>query len=182
MKNKAFELASYVFSKDEPILLDTNVWLYLFPAPSDPNTAPAGYSAALKEMLTAGVHLASDAITISEYLGSYWRIEYKGAYQKKYGKLKAFRKSPDFAAIGASASLFAQKILKLCSRHDYPFASIDVDQVLSNFESGVMDINDGLLVESCRHNGWKFVTHDEDCTEGGIEVLTVNPKLIAACP
>ncbi len=182
MKNKAHDLATYGFAKDEALLLDTNIWLYLYPAPSDPNTAPAAYSAALKQMLTTGVHLVLDAITISEYLSGYWRLEYKGAYQKKYGKLKEFRKSPDFAAVGAAASFFAHQILKLCSRHDYPFASINVDQVLKDFESGAMDINDGLLVESCRHNGWKFVTHDNDCTEGGIEVLTANPKLIAACP
>ena len=40
MKNKAHDLANYAFQKDEPLLLDTNVWLYLYPAPSDRPTGP----------------------------------------------------------------------------------------------------------------------------------------------
>ena len=77
---------------------------------------------------------------------------------------------------------FAKNILGLCSRYDHPFAAINVGQVLSDFESGAQDTNDGFLIESCRQHGWKFVTNDGDFTEGGIEVLTNNPKLIAACP
>jgi predicted nucleic acid-binding protein len=183
MKNKAYDVTSYNFSKDEPLLLDANVWLYLFPAPSDTRTAPSGYSTALKQMLTVGAYLALDSIVISEYLTVYCRLEFRGALRKKYdNNLKDFRKSPDFSPVGASASLLAQKILKLCSRRDYPFANINIGQVLIDFESGAQDMNDLLLIESCRLNGWKFVTNDADCTEGGIEILTTNPKLIAACP
>lgn len=36
MKNKAYDLSSYSFSSDEQVLVDTNVWLYLFPAPGNP--------------------------------------------------------------------------------------------------------------------------------------------------
>ncbi len=35
MKNKAYDLRSYNFVKDEALLIDTNIWLYLFPAPSE---------------------------------------------------------------------------------------------------------------------------------------------------
>jgi predicted nucleic acid-binding protein len=184
VKNKAHDVAKYVFSKEEPLLLDANVWLYLFPAPSDKSTAPgAGYSAALKQMMAAGVHLALDAMVISEYLNRYCRIEFLALYRTKYGNdFKRFRKSPDFASVGPNASFFAKEILKLCSRYDNAFAKIDIGQVLIDFESGALDFNDGLLIESCRLNGWKFVTHDGDCTSGGIAVLTANAKLIAACP
>jgi predicted nucleic acid-binding protein len=183
MNNKAHDLSAYAFSKDEPLLLDANIWLYLFPAPSDPNLAPApAYSAAFKQILTTGAKLTIDPIVISEYLSSYCRIEFRVLFQKKYGAFKPFRKSPDFATVGHNAAFFAQQILKLCSRHDYPFTKIDIAQMLLSVESGTMDANDGLLIESCRHNGWKLVTHDADCTLGGIEVLTTNPDLIAACP
>jgi hypothetical protein len=44
------------------VLLDTNVWLYLYPAPSDrPTYHAAGYSAALKSMLAAGSRLVMQA-------------------------------------------------------------------------------------------------------------------------
>lgn len=36
MKNKAHNLTSYSFSHGEQILVDTNVWIYLFPAPGYP--------------------------------------------------------------------------------------------------------------------------------------------------
>lgn len=183
MNNKAHDVSKYAFAKDEPLLLDANVWLYLFPAPSDPNLAPApAYSAAFKQILSAGAQLAIDPIVVSEYLSGYCRIEFKVLFQKKYGTFKPFRKSPDFATVGPKAAFFAQEILKLCSRHDYPFTKVDIAQMLADIETGAMDANDRLLIESCRHNGWKLVTHDGDCTLGGIEVLTTNPALIAACP
>ena len=183
VNNKAHDLAGYTFVKDEPLLLDSNVWLYLFPPPSEKRSAPATYSVALKNMLSAGVALALESIVLSEYLTVYCRVEFRGAHQKKYqNDFKSFRKSSDFRAVGANASVQAQKILKLCSRHDYPFSSIDIGRMLSDFESGTMDANDGLLIGSCRHHQWKLVTHDVDCTHGGIEVLTANPQLIAACP
>ena len=71
-------------------------------------------------------------------------------------------------------------MLQLAKRHDYPFAKINVNGVLADFEAGSFDFNDGLLVETCRHNGWKLVTHDADFTSGGIEVLTKNQRLIVA--
>ncbi len=36
MNNKAYDLSSYSFSRGEQILVDTNIWLYLFPAPGNP--------------------------------------------------------------------------------------------------------------------------------------------------
>ena len=94
---------------------------------------------------------------------------------------KKFRRSAAFTAIGQGAAIFARKILKLCSRYDHPFAATDIAQLLVDFEAGVHDLNDGLLLDTCRQRGWKLVTHDGDCTSGGIDVLTSNPRLIVAC-
>jgi hypothetical protein len=58
MKNKARDLSTYAFSKGEALLLDANVWLYLFPAPSGQLSGFSGrYSAALKRMLVEGAQL-----------------------------------------------------------------------------------------------------------------------------
>ena len=182
MKNKAHNLATYTFMNGEPLLLDTNVWLYLFPAPSGklPGFATS-YSAALKRMLTAGTHLALDALILSEYLNRYCRIEWGALHKAAQPDFKKFRQSAAFASIGQGAAEFARRMLKLSSRHDHPFATVNVAQVLTDFESGAHDLNDGLLVETCRHHGWKLVTNDGDFTQGGIDVLTANPRLIAAC-
>lgn len=182
MKNKAHDLATYAFSNGDALLFDTNVWLYLFPAPSATAHGFANnYSAALKRMLAGGVALVLDALVLSEYLNRYCRIEWNALHKTRYPDFKKFRQSSDFTSVGQGAALFARNILKLCSRHDHPFASADVTQVLADFESGAQDLNDGLLVETCRHHKWKLVTNDGDITKGGIEVLTANPRLIAAC-
>lgn len=183
MKNRALNLSSYSFSTSEALLFDANIWLYLFPAPSKlPPKYAQQYSSALKRMLQAGSPLVLDALVLSEYLNSYCRIEWKALHLKAHPHFKSFRQSSAFCSVSQNAAVFARKILGLCSRHDHPFAGCNVVQVLNDFETGAQDLNDGLLVETCRHHGWKLVTNDGDFTNGGIEVLTTNPKLIAACP
>lgn len=182
MKNKAHDLSTYTFSSGESLLLDANVWLFLFPAPSGRSSSQAAnYTTAFKNMLMASASLVMDVLVLSEYLNRYCRIEWSALHKSAYPDFKRFRLSPDYAAVGQGAALFARKILKLCTRHDHPFSASDVARVLTDFESGTCDFNDGLFVETCRQNGWKFVTNDGDFTTGGIEVLTSNPKLLSAC-
>ena len=183
MKNKAHDIATYSFQKGEPLLLDTNVWLYICPAPSDTSKVhTAGYVAAFKKMLSAGCCLAMDAIILSEYLNRYCRIEWNALHKQTYRDFKAFRNTGAFQAIAQKAATFARSMLKLCTCHDHPFATTDIARVLADFEAGSNDFNDGLLVETCRHYNWKLVTNDSDCVHGGIDVLTTNPKLLTACP
>jgi predicted nucleic acid-binding protein len=183
MKNKVHNLATYAFQKDESLLLDTNVWLFLYPAPSNtPVGHAASYSAALKSMLAAGSRLIMDAMILSEYLNRYCRIEWNALHKVTQPDFKAFRKSPSFRAVGQGAATFAREILKLCTRYDHPFAAADVTRVLADFEAGTNDINDGLLAETCRQYGWKLVTNDSDFATGGIEVLTSHPVLLKAFP
>lgn len=183
MKNKAHNLSAYAFQKEEPFLLDANIWLYLFAAPSGaPAVFASQYSAAFKTMLTAGVRLVMDAMVLSEYLNRYCRIEWAALHRSTHSDFKAFRQSAAFQAVGKGAAIFARKILTLCARHDHPFASADVVRILTDFEAGSCDFNDGLIAETCRHHKWRLVTNDGDFTEGGIEVLTTNPRLLRACP
>ncbi|MCI0623779.1 MAG: PIN domain-containing protein [Acidobacteria bacterium] len=183
MKNKAHDLRRYKFQKEEPLLLDTNVWLYLFPAPSGPASTHASiYSTALKAMLAASSRLVMDAMVLSEYLNRYCRIEWNALHKMAEPDFKRFRKSARFGSVGPGAATFARQMLKLCTRHDHPFATADVMQVLVDFEAGSNDFNDGMLAETCRHRGWKLVTNDSDFITGGIEVLTSHPVLLKACP
>ena len=183
MRNKAHNLAAYSFSKGETLLLDANVWLYLYPPPSQriKRKFIQQYSKGLKSMQSAGVQLTMDAMVLSEYLNTYCRIEWKALHQIQYPKFKSFRKSAAFKAVGRNAAFFAGSMLKLCVCHDHPFAAANIKQVLADFAAGTTDFNDSLLAEACRHNGWKLVTHDSDFTSGGIEVLTTNSRLLAAC-
>ena len=183
MKNKAHDLATYSFSRGETLLLDANVWLYLYPPSSKSKSKfTQQYSNGLKSMQSAGAQLIMDAMVLSEYLNTYCRIEWKALHQTRYPKFKSFRKSAAFEKVGKGAASFAGSMLKGCVCHDHPFAAANVKQVLADFAAGATDFNDGLLAETCRHNGWKLVTNDRDFTSGGIEILTTNSKLLADCP
>lgn len=183
MKNKAHNLSSYSFSLDEQILVDTNVWLYLFPAPTDPsNRFATQYSTAFSNLVSAQAQLVLDPMVLSEYLNRYIRIEWEGNYKSRYPKFKDFRNSSEFTAIASAAETFAKKILSFCQIHSIPANELDLNQALSAFSTGGEDFNDALLVDICKKRNLKLMTNDGDFQDGGIEVLTTNPKLLRACP
>lgn len=182
MKNKAYNLSNYNFVKDETLVIDTNVWLYLFPAPSDSKRSfTRQYSAAFKVILDTKVTVVINSLILSEYLNRYCRIEWEALYKITYPKFKDFRQSADYTSVGQQAASFAKNILKFCSKKDDDFTGANVAQILSDFESGIVDFNDGLIADSCFRYGWKLITHDGDFIEGGIDVLTTNQKLLANC-
>ncbi|EXI71433.1 MAG: hypothetical protein AW07_03662 [Candidatus Accumulibacter sp. SK-11] len=75
-----------------------------------------------------------------------------------------------------------KQILKNSSSRDTHLENIDMPAVLAAVESGTVDFNDAMLIQNCRLNGWKLLTHDGDMTLGGIDLLTTNKKLLNACP
>jgi predicted nucleic acid-binding protein len=182
MKNKAYDLSSYNFIKDEILLVDANIWLYLLPAPSDSNRSlTRQYSSAFKGILDNKVTIIINSLILSEYLNRYCRIEWAALHQATYPKFKEFRQSSDYTTVGQQAASFATRILKFCTKKDDSFTAANMTQILGDFESGMVDFNDGLIADSCCRYGWKLITHDGDFTEGGIDVLTTNQKLLANC-
>lgn len=179
--NRAYNLSNYPFRSGESFLFDTNVWLYLYPAslPRKPRGYVADYSRAFKLMLSAGVRLVVDVLVLSEYLNRYCRI----AWEARYSHLdfKSFRKSSEFVEVDKRAAVAIRRILKLSKRVDHPLTQVVIPQLLTDFETGASDFNDGLIAQTCRLHGWKLVTNDADFTTGGIEVLTMNRKLLRAC-
>ncbi len=111
MKNKAYDLSSYPFSSDDQVLVDTNVWLYLFPAPGNPpyNFAQQ-YSTAFANLVSAKAQPVLDPMVLSEYLNSYTRIEWRGNNKSQYPKYKDFRNSSDFSAVASAAETSAKRI------------------------------------------------------------------------
>lgn len=182
MNNKAYDLASYSFSSGEQVLIDTNIWLYLFPAPGDPKRPFAQqYSSAFGRLISAQARPVLDPLVLSEYLNRYCRIEWEGGYKAKYSNFKMFRTSSDFLSVGNSAKIFASKILGCCHLHPTSAKELNLKQALTDFAAGELDFNDALLVAVCQKRGIKLMTNDGDFKQGGIEVLTTNPKLLKAC-
>jgi predicted nucleic acid-binding protein len=182
MNNKAYNLASYSFSSGEQIMLDTNIWLYLFPAPGNPQHHFANqYSSAFSRLISAKAQPVLDPMILSEYLNRYCRIEWEGSYKSKYSTFKSFRKSVDFGRVVSVAQSFALKILGFCHVHSIPANDLDIKQALASLASGDVDFNDALLIDICRKQNLRLMTNDSDFRHGGIEVLTTNPRLLSAC-
>lgn len=183
MNNKAYDLASYSFSLGEQILIDTNVWLYLFPAPGNPQQRFARqYSSAFSQLVKAQAEPVLDPMVLSEYLNRYCRIEWEGHFKAQYPKFKHFRQSRDFPAVASAAQSFATRILNFCQIHTISANELDLIQALADFAAGQTDFNDALLVDICKKRNLKLMTNDADFQRGGIEVLTTNPRLLRACP
>lgn len=188
-KNRAYHALAYPFQKGEPILFDANVWIYLQPPSAQPTPWYAkSYSSVLKQILLVGAQPVIEALVLSEYLNRYWRVEWKtwlkqnSALAPQFADAKAFRLSPHFRSIGAAAIADAKQILTMCDTADTPTQLCNLDDALMEFGAGSLDFNDAVLVETCRLRGWKVLTHDRDMVVGGVEVLTTNQNLLAACP
>ncbi len=182
-KNKAHNAATYTFLAGEPILVDANVWLYLLPPAAQPSPWwAAAYSGAFSRLLKAKAQPIIDALILSEYLNRYVRIEYDASWKTTYPWFKDFRKSVDSVKVLRAAVAEVKQILKTSLPRDTPLANMDVPAVLDAVQNGTTDFNDGLLIQNCRLNSWKLLTHDLDMTLGGIELLTTNKKLLQACP
>ena len=181
-KNKAHNASSYIFQEGEPILIDANVWLFLHPPAGDAGSIwTKDYSAVYKSLIKAKARPMTDAMVLSEYLNRYFRVEWEAGWKEQYKDFKSFRKSQYFKGLAEDAIAEARQIVKLAELQDIPLRSFDFDAILSGTENGTLDFNDAVIVETCRHHGWKLLTNDEDCSIGGIEVLTVLPALIRAC-
>lgn len=182
MKNKAFNLSSYTFSEGEKILLDTNIWLYLFPAPSNPsNSVATQYSKAFSRLVGVKAQPILDPMVLGEYLNRYARIEWEGLYKTQYASFKQFRNSPDFHAVASSLEIFARKILSVCEVHTIAANELNLHQALTDFSHGHVDFTDAILLDVCRKNSIKIMTNDGDFQACGIEVLTTNSHLLQAC-
>ena len=182
MNNKAWELTSYVFSKDETILIDTNIWLYLYPPPCNPRYEWATkYSRAIRNLKEAEAIAVLDPIVMSEYLNAYSRIVWKGEFKEQYPNFKKFRQSKDFHALTPTLLTHAKGIIDFSTVHSVASNHLDLDQTLNNFVSGNIDFNDSLFVDICRQRSFKLMTHDGDFNQGGIELITANKKLLRIC-
>lgn len=182
MNNKASSIQKYRFSPGEKILLDANIWLYLFPAPSSPKLGfVSAYSAAFKSMIAANCSIIVNSLILSEYLNRYCRIEWEAIHKATYPTFKQFRKSKDYLGVGQNAAAFGDLILKRSSAADDDFSAANHREILAGFESGESDFNDGLIADACMRNAWTLVTHDADFVRGGIKILTESARLLKAC-
>ena len=180
MINKVYDVSKYHFSRENQLLIDTNIWLYIHPPylVDREKKLRRIYSNALKKMLSQRSGLLVNVIILGEYLNRFSRKVFYARYRNEFDNFKQFRNSPWFRGCARDAVSYARTILKICNWTDELPSSRLTDDILDDFSSGTIDFNDAVMTRLCRTCDWKLVTHDGDFTHGGIEVITANRKLL----
>jgi predicted nucleic acid-binding protein len=181
MKNKAIDARTHPFVATDQILPDANFWLYLYGPPSaSRNWAVPAYSAIYVKLLQAKANIHLDVLVLGEFVNRYARME---AGRLSPGvDFKTFRRGATFPPIAKTIAQEATNILNICKRIDHHFAEWNALDLLKDYAGGKSDLNDQLLVESCRKHGLSLLTNDADFIEGGLTVYTANNRLLTACP
>ncbi|MCC6611671.1 MAG: type II toxin-antitoxin system VapC family toxin [Burkholderiales bacterium] len=181
MSGNIVDASRYAFSDKDRILVDANVWLYLF-APNPPGSpAVRSYSAVFTSIQKGQGKLYLDVLVLSEFVNRYARLEHqiqKGTGAAVSHDFKTFRDSADFVPIAQAIQASVMKIGRYAQLIDHPLTAFDLPAVLTEFATGRRDINDELLAQCCNRHGLMLLTNDADLVHTGITILTTNPQLL----
>lgn len=188
MKNRAHDLASWSFTKEDRILPDANFWINVYgPAATvaQPDIRIRNYSGALARMLAGEVSLFIDVTIMSEFVNTLARLEFNSNFKGRGYRpqdFKRFRNSGDFLPTARMIEREFGKILNISQSLDHPFSSWDLPSLLGAFAKGGEDFNDQIIIEMTKCYDLKLLTDDGDMINGGVDVITANQRLIKSCP
>lgn len=177
MAINAISVNDYQFKSEDKLLLDTNIWMFVYGPQRPGDTKTITYSQALAEILTAKCRIYIDVLIVSEFINTYARLKWKLiAPQTK--SFKSFRKSSDFKPVAQDIASDVKRVLGCCTRIDNDFDALDIDDVINQYATGNSDFNDQMIAELCKRNGLKLVTDDGDFCCQDVPVVTANKRLL----
>ena len=180
MKSSAEDINTYVFQPTDELLLDANVWFFVY-GPHRPGSKKAAtYSAAFAKILKARCSIYVDVLIVSEFINRYARLKYN-ILQRSLSVLsdfKQFRKSAVFKPIARDIAADTRRILEHCARIESGFNVLDINALVDEYEKGDSDFNDQVLGELCKSKGLKLVTDDADFKDRGLTIVTANRRLL----
>jgi predicted nucleic acid-binding protein len=167
------------FAADDSLLIDANVWVFLYGPQRNPkDSRTAMYSACFKKVLASNSRIFIDVLIVSEFINRYARMVQAATPIWKSANAKEFRNSPDFRPFARDIADACRRILGNCQATESGFTSVDVPSLLGKYEAGGSDFNDLILTDLCATNGWTLVTDDADFKVANISILTANRKLL----
>ena len=142
----------YRFTPSDKLLLDANVWLFIFSPQYRPTDRRAKvYSTGLKRMLEARSTILIDAMVLSEFVNVLARLAYNSLpAAQRPSDFKTFRRSSSFKTTAASIADSYKRILQVVTRIESGFASCDPEDLIRRYQAGRSDFNDLLLAHMCR--------------------------------
>lgn len=142
----------YRFTSSDKLLLDANVWLFIFSPQYRPTDQRAKvYSIALKCMLEARSTILIGAMVLSEFVNVLARLAYNTLpAAQRPSDFKTFRRSSSFKTTATSIADSCKRILQVVTRIESGFASCDPADLIRRYQAGRSDFNDLLLAHMCR--------------------------------
>ncbi len=178
MPSNVLDVDNYSFTKADSFLVDANIWIYVYGPQGPINRQVRLYSKALKNILAAKSLIFIDVLIMSEFINRYARLEYAKRPQRSLSNYKSYRESLDFKPVAVAIANASRHILKDCKRIQTPFESLDINAILTTYETNCLDFNDQIIAETCTANNLKFITHDSDFANYGLTILTANDRIL----
>ena len=177
MRHKAMSVNNYIFTSEDKLFLDANIWLYIY-GPQKPRGFWTNiYSQALARILAAKSHIYIDVLIVSEFINVYARQKWR-LVAPQGQNFKNFRRSSGFKPVAQDIAADVRHVLSHCSRIESGFATMDKDDLLNDYAAGNYDFNDQVITELCKKEGLTLITNDGDFRGQGIAVVTANRHLL----
>ncbi|HWF59760.1 MAG TPA: hypothetical protein VN666_05555 [Nitrospira sp.] len=132
----------YRFIPSDKLLLDANVWLFIYSPQYRPTDRRAKvYSTALKRMLEARSTILMDAMVLSEFVNVLTRLAYNSLpAEQRPSDFKTFRRSSSFKTTAASIADSCARILQVVTRIESGFTSCDPADLIRRYQAGRSDL------------------------------------------
>jgi len=179
--SKTIDITVHSFADTDKLFFDTNIWLYLYGPQGAPNDRKTQiYSNALAKAVRAKSQIWLDVLVVSEFVNRFARMEYDIHFpdRTRRPEFKQFRNHPDFQPISRAIVATVRNILKFATRIESGFSDIDINALLTEFETIPNDFNDQVLACLCKNNSLMLVTHDLDFKSKGVDILTANSRIL----
>lgn len=156
------DLHTVPLNGDEHLLVDTNIWQYIFGIQASQNDH--GYSDLLGQLVTREIPLFINAQIISEYINLTTRLAFKSYKRanhvsRHFSYKRCYRPTPDFntnydLAIESVKSEILPLVEFTMANNKKVFESIN--------EYTMYDFNDEIIINDAITNRLGILTHDKD--------------------
>lgn len=176
MSHRAEDISRRDFKDSDALLLDANVWLFVYGPQKPGDRRAAVYSQALARIFAAKSRIYIDVLIVSEFINTYARLNCK--LISPTTNFKQFRKSAAFKPVAQDIAADLKRVLQNCTRIEDGFDALTIDPLIEEYAAGNSDFNDQVLTILCQREGLTLVTDDGDFKGRGIPVITANNRLL----
>lgn len=181
MTYKVEAITDYDFKPSDKLLLDANIWLFVYGLQKPRNKKVDIYSQALVNILKAKSCIYIDVLIVSEFINTCARRQWEQwkLQNSQSIEFKIFRKNKDFKPIAQGIAADVKRMLQHCVRIENGFESLAIDVLIDEFGVGNSDFNDQVLTALCKRKELMLVTDDGDFKGCGVPLITANTSLLA---